>query len=169
MSALRHRCAWSIHASLAARRSRDAAESAPADAIELEHATYCRSQGCLLRYPHEVLRTIRLVERGALLDLRGEPSDDVSYVRLLALSPTVLYDTLVCREHVEREKAQREQGEALLRDLRSPDAAHVPDAGIRCARCKSSDIAFDFLQTRSADEGTTVYCTCTGCCKRWKM
>ena len=31
-----------------------------------------------------------------------------------------------------------------------------------------TEVTFDFLQTRSADEGTTVFCTCA-CVKRWRM
>ena len=91
------------------------------------------------------------------------------YLRLLALPSRKLYAFLPGQEAMDNDRITRDQGAALLRDLSSSDTTHVPDAGIRCARCKSSNISFDFLQTRSADEGTTVYCTCTVCQKRWKM
>ena len=92
-----------------------------------------------------------------------------SYRAILGLPDRDVNHHLPCHEEVAKEAVVREQGEALLRDLTSTELSHVPDAGIACGKCRSTDISFDFLQTRSADEGTTVYCTCTKCGKRWRM
>ena len=40
---------------------------------------------------------------------------------------------------------------------------------IRCHRCKSSDVQIEQKQTRSADEGSTVFVTCNTCRLRWRM
>jgi DNA-directed RNA polymerase subunit M/transcription elongation factor TFIIS len=37
-----------------------------------------------------------------------------------------------------------------------------------CSKCKSNKCTFYCLQTRSCDEGETIFVTCTNCGKRWK-
>ena len=37
-----------------------------------------------------------------------------------------------------------------------------------CSKCKSNKCTFYALQTRSCDEGETIFVTCTNCGKRWK-
>ena len=39
----------------------------------------------------------------------------------------------------------------------------------KCGRCKSRKCTYYELQTRSADEPTTIFVTCLNCGKRWKM
>lgn len=44
------------------------------------------------------------------------------------------------------------------------------DAGtLRCNRCHSHDVQVEQKQTRSADEGMTIFCECRKCGLRWKM
>ena len=40
---------------------------------------------------------------------------------------------------------------------------------IACNRCSSCDVEVQQKQTRSADEGMTVFCACRNCGLRWKM
>jgi DNA-directed RNA polymerase subunit M/transcription elongation factor TFIIS len=40
---------------------------------------------------------------------------------------------------------------------------------VRCRRCGSEDVSWEEKQTRSADEGATVFCVCTTCQNRWVM
>ena len=116
------------------------------------------------------MRAFSYLQSGQLQALRrAEPGIVVPYTTLLALPPFELYTSMPCYDQYLHDERMQEKSAALLRDLSSEDLSNIPDAGIRCGKCKSSDIAFDFLQTRSADEGTTVYCTCTSCGKRWKM
>lgn len=143
-------------------------ESPRSGALDLEHAVYCSVDGCPIAYPFGAQRALVLVRDGRLCELRAS-RPALSYRQILELPAREAHTDLPCHEQVAKEASVREQGEALLRDLTSMELSHVPDAGIACGKCRSTDIAFDFLQTRSADEGTTVYCTCTKCGKRWKM
>ena len=38
-----------------------------------------------------------------------------------------------------------------------------------CKKCKSNKCTYYELQTRSADESTTIFITCLNCGKNWKM
>ena len=40
---------------------------------------------------------------------------------------------------------------------------------VRCRRCGSQEVSWEEKQTRSADEGATVFCVCTTCKNRWVM
>lgn len=42
-------------------------------------------------------------------------------------------------------------------------------ASLRCRRCNSTEILVEQKQTRSADEGMSVYCLCGTCNNRWTM
>ena len=162
-SEARHFCLRSLHRALSALGGRDV----ELDAVELEHAVHVSARGCSVAYSYAAQRAIHLATAGRLQDLRREGGQ--SYLQLLALPIQELFPVLPCHEACAHASSTKAGAEALLRDLSSPDLSHVPDAGIRCSKCGSSEISFEFLQTRSADEGTTVYCTCSGCSKRWKM
>jgi len=43
------------------------------------------------------------------------------------------------------------------------------EAIVRCRRCGNEDVVWEEKQTRSADEGATVYCSCPVCKNRWVM
>ena len=40
---------------------------------------------------------------------------------------------------------------------------------LKCRRCGSPEVSWEQKQTRSADEASTVFCTCTKCNNRWTM
>lgn len=40
---------------------------------------------------------------------------------------------------------------------------------VRCRKCGSTEVRWEEKQTRSADEGATVFCSCTNCKNRWVM
>lgn len=45
----------------------------------------------------------------------------------------------------------------------------MPDGALQCSSCKSKKTTYTELQTRSADEPTTVFALCLCCGKRWKQ
>ena len=40
---------------------------------------------------------------------------------------------------------------------------------LKCRRCGSAEVSWEQKQTRSADEASTVFCTCNKCNNRWTM
>lgn len=136
-----------------------------ADAVTLEHAVFVLSAD-IFDYRHGIVRALRMLRNGHLRELRAQGRH---FIELLKLPSAELYHELPLVARHASGQQERQQAEALLAAMSSADLSSIPDAGLRCSRCNSTDIAFDFLQTRSADEGTTVYCNCTSCSKRWKM
>tara|TARA_Y100000389_G_scaffold6686_1_gene6411 strand:+ start:141 stop:845 length:705 start_codon:yes stop_codon:yes gene_type:complete len=45
----------------------------------------------------------------------------------------------------------------------------VKDSILTCGKCKLNKVHYYQLQTRSADEPMTTFCTCTNCGNRWKF
>ena len=90
-------------------------------------------------------------------------------MKAMALKDAELFEpdaALVAAVEREHELAMYK---SLLVDLSKNDIQLSLDAGVRCSKCKSTDVSFSFLQTRSADESTTCFCTCSKCGKRWKL
>ena len=38
-----------------------------------------------------------------------------------------------------------------------------------CGKCKQNKVEYKQVQTRSADEGMSVFCTCLNCGNKWRM
>jgi DNA-directed RNA polymerase subunit M/transcription elongation factor TFIIS len=49
------------------------------------------------------------------------------------------------------------------------DSVNVPIPVLFCRKCGHDEVTWHTKQTRSADEGSTVFCTCSRCFNRWKM
>lgn len=62
---------------------------------------------------------------------------------------------------------QKQCEAAALQDQQFNQAA--TNSIFKCSRCKSRKVYHYQMQTRSADESMTVYCTCTECKKVWKI
>ena len=45
----------------------------------------------------------------------------------------------------------------------------LEDGMFRCGKCKSLKTTYTELQTRSADEPTSIFATCLSCGNKWKM
>jgi hypothetical protein len=71
----------------------------------------------------------------------------------------------------QRDATRVRQRELVQRILAEPEEGGPAGAqgGVRCSKCGSTDIQFEIGQTRSADEGSTVFCLCSQCHKRWRM
>ena len=137
-------------------------------AQEIEHANRCMACTCPLSYMFQIQTTLVHIQSGKLFELL-QASPNKSVVEILSLPRDILFDTLPCYNKVEEEDRKQENGLSLLNLHNREEINDVPDAGIACGRCKSKDIIYSTGQTRSADEGSTVWATCQSCSKRWKM
>lgn len=137
----------------------------PGDALDLEHACHCASQASEASYRRILYYALYAVETGKLaeaVNIYGGPA-------ALALPEETLFGMSAARQAEQNAEAEQRECRSLLADLAAESRKDLPEAGVKCSRCGSNEVSFEFCQTRSADEGTTVYCCCLACSKRWKM
>ncbi len=89
---------------------------------------------------------------------------------LVHLDDSVLAEgTEAAKWRTEYERRLTRQQQLLTEEAKFEEAETSAHGGIVCNRCHSRSIVVQQQQTRSADEGMTVYCTCKQCGLRWKM
>lgn len=139
----------------------------PLLAHSLEHACQTQSLTSQTAYERVALRCLYLLEHGHLDEARLR---QLGALTVVSVPLETIVPSLPAKEEINAKEEQRRKSAALLKDLTQGEATEAfPDSGVRCKKCGSNDITHEFLQTRSADEGTTIFCTCTSCKKRWKM
>ena len=134
-------------------------------AAALEHACYClaAAQPTAASYERLALRALQLLEGPT-----GTKLSELGPLRFVGLPLETLVGYIPARAEILRHEVELRRSATLLRELRSGEMEDLGNYGLRCKFCNSNEIAYEFLQTRSADEGTTVFCTCK-CGRRWKM
>ena len=139
----------------------------PLLAHSLEHACQTHSLTSQTAYERVALRCLYLFEHGLIDEARLR---ELGPLTAVSVPLETIVHALPAKEEIVAKEDHRRKSAALLKALTQGDAAEAfPDSGVRCKKCGSNDITHEFLQTRSADEGTTIFCTCTACKKRWKM
>lgn len=134
---------------------------------QLENITYGQSMRDKDRYRYKIQQLIFALRRmGLQLIEKYTPQ------QLVAL------DTSILRQEMAKTKESKEYELKVLackQLMKSTDIfngleGESNQSMMRCYLCKSS-VAFQPLQTRSADEGMTIYCRCTNekCNNRWKF
>ena len=93
--------------------------------------------------------------RASLLDGSLPPK------KMVHMSPYEMYPSLW--EPVFEAAAYKQ-----LRRQLTLDISQVPEGQFTCSKCKSRKTSFYEVQTRSADEGMTLFIACLSCGKRWK-
>lgn len=104
--------------------------------------------------------------RRAAFNLLNNPN--VGLDVLTMSDETLAEDTLVGRIHRET-RTRHERFQAMLQDKYEALNDETFTAIIRCRRCGSEEVTWEEKQTRSADEGATIYCACSTCRNRWVM
>ena len=63
------------------------------------------------------------------------------------------------------------KNEEMLRydRIEKPEHLNIEEGVLECSGCKCKRIHTYSQQTRSADESTTIFCTCIKCGNKWKM
>jgi len=135
------------------------------DALDLEHACYCATRASEVSYRRLLYYALYALETGCMREAVHEHGG----LAALALPETTIFGLSAARHAEQSAEHEQKECRALLADLAAESRTDLPEAGVKCSRCGSNEVSFEFCQTRSADEGTTVYCCCLGCSKRWKM
>ena len=76
--------------------------------------------------------------------------------------------TLIGKLEEER-RARKERFDQMLQEKYDALDDAKFKAIITCLRCGSTEVRWEEKQTRSADEGASVFCTCFSCKNRWVM
>lgn len=77
-------------------------------------------------------------------------------------------DTLMGRIQKETE-LRHQRFQSMLQDKYDAINDQNFTAIVRCRRCGSEDVTWEEKQTRSADEGATIFVSCVTCRNRWVM
>jgi DNA-directed RNA polymerase subunit M/transcription elongation factor TFIIS len=137
------------------------------EAFDLEHACFCASALNEAPYKRYVFKALYALEqKNTLLSDRIRQDGALA---ALSLPDTFILGPCAARVAVAKLEEGRRECVLLLADLTAEGRNDLPEAGVKCSKCGSNNVSFEFSQTRSADEGTTVFCFCTKCAKRWKM
>lgn len=134
----------------------------------LEEFVYAQSGGRLHRYTEKCQQLAwALLQNGANLLLSyPDPSQLAALDDALLAEKTPQESARI--EHEARVAACRHM---LLNTQIFGSGGDTSTAIAKCNKCKSSNIRFDTLQTRSADEGMTIFCQCQNpkCGERWTV
>ena len=104
--------------------------------------------------------------RHAAFNLMNNTSIGLSVVNT---SDAILAEhTLIGRIQKETE-LRHERFQSMLQDKYDAINDQNFTALVRCRRCGSEDVTWDEKQTRSADEGATIFVACVTCRNRWVM
>ena len=104
--------------------------------------------------------------RHAAFNLQANPNVGLNVVN--SGNDILTEDTLVGRIHMEC-KNRHERFQSMLQDKYDSLNDKTFTAIVRCRRCGSEEVTWEEKQTRSADEGATVFCSCSTCKNRWVM
>lgn len=80
--------------------------------------------------------------------------------KLSEMTPTELYP----EKHAEIINKLKEKDKVMFEKRAGVGSKHF-----KCGKCKESDVAVTTAQTRSGDEGITLFLTCNNCGNQWKM
>lgn len=95
-------------------------------------------------------------------------NQDIGLEDLGASDETLARNTLVGRI-MEETRVRGERFSAMLQEKYEALNDQTFTAIVRCRRCGSEEVSWEEKQTRSADEGATVFCSCATCKNRWVM
>jgi len=104
-----------------------------------------------------------------ILNLKQNPRLHNFGSSLVVLSDSQMSEGTII-EDIERESnIQRKRFESMLQEKYDMMNDKSYNTTLKCRRCGSAEVSWEQKQTRSADEASTVFCTCNKCNNRWTM
>ena len=104
--------------------------------------------------------------RRAAFNLRANASVGVDVVHL---HDDALTDGTLVGRIREEAQLRAERFQQMLQEKYDALNDRTFQAMVRCRRCGSQEVSLEEKQTRSADEGATVFCVCATCKNRWVL
>jgi len=74
----------------------------------------------------------------------------------------------VCTQKSDTAVYNRLIGLDVTKDIVGGDIFNTKSAFV-CKMCRKGGVSWQVKQTKSADEGSTIFCVCPHCFNRWKM
>ena len=103
------------------------------------------------------------------LNLKNNPKLQDKDFELIMLSDMEMSKGTIL-EDIENEAILRKQRfEQMLQEKYEMLNDKSFNTTLKCRRCGSSEVGWEQKQTRSADEASTIFCTCNKCKNRWRM
>ena len=130
-------------------------------AISLEHNIYCDGGR---PYRMLALQILRNVEMAPSLCTKHTTQS------LLALPLSAFREgTPIGEMHDKIESDDLGYKSVLADGMRRVESLQTQAGLLQCPRCRSTNVTMEQRQTRSADEGMSVFATCRDCKRRWRM
>lgn len=79
------------------------------------------------------------------------------------------YVNTICGFNVSVTKMDVDAVERVILDATIGNKTIREENGIKCKNCGKNTVTFLEMQTRSADEGASVYYSCSNCLTHWKQ
>jgi DNA-directed RNA polymerase subunit M/transcription elongation factor TFIIS len=139
-------------------------DNAVAYARQLEEVIFVHSLGQKDRYASKCKQlAFALKQNGSFLVQRYEPC------QLVALDDALLAEGTPQEKKRKEFEVRVDACRKLMSNTDIFDDMNISTAIAKCSWCKGTNISFNPLQTRSADEGMNIYCLCQtpGCGNSW--
>jgi DNA-directed RNA polymerase subunit M/transcription elongation factor TFIIS len=124
----------------------------------LDKLSFKLSDNKLLKYKYNVRFILKCLCNGIIILDLGELGEVKKKIEYYLINPDGILDLTKS----SRSKVQ------ILKTLENDSNSMIQSNLIKCGKCKNSNISINQRQTRSGDEGMTVYYICTDCNNSWK-
>lgn len=129
-----------------------------------------KNNGCPFKYKKDMLSVFSYLNHPKkFLDLTS--AWDLNKVSPKDLKKNIVPQIISTILEIKMTKNKLHAGEdhfKILKKIEMDQNADIDENIMKCFKCKSTDIASNQRQTRSADEGMTLFCKCNNCGASWK-
>lgn len=159
---VRNSCVQVTYNALVIGSSRPAAQILEA-AKEVEAAVFAAEKGTTAAYRNKMRSLYMYLKDPKNPTLRSQVVlKKISSERLRTMKPQEMANDEL-KKHMEELEKQN------LFNAQSAQEQRATTDRFTCGKCKQKKVSYYQLQTRSADEPLTTFCTCEACGNRWKF